>query len=413
MTRSCSAALGFGLCVLLCGPSAAAHAGDAPRYYPALDGPKLIDDSVPKGEGARFVLRGKRSVGGVSDLIGRIRSRPGEYVIIEEGLAEQARIQILLANPAKKVVVINEEEDWVLRWYLEDSWASQAKERWIKDARETHLIAGPIDGFSVAGMPASYDDRKVPETYRLYKVSARMYGPDGKDFYVQIRYARPTDKYLRHEMMYLTGAVRLVRHGANYTLEEPGQYEGHIIRWWTPDGVFVSISTIGVYPAPVIEAYLKKYPSALPAEYQYDRNEWGREHVDIVLAMLRVNAGPQSRDHVGFLGDLRCLARDVSGVDFHERLRPAATLEDKRAMLAEVEEWARENRDKLIWSPARGKFVVGQGPAKPSPLVKGRATVAGGFVCPAWVFPVVVVCSSLFLVAAGVWLARRFRLREK
>ncbi|MHC4253799.1 MAG: hypothetical protein ACYS9X_32190, partial [Planctomycetota bacterium] len=321
------------------------------RYYPSIDGPKPVDESLPRGEGQRFLLKGAEYVGEAERLYEHARHQRDKYVVIADAVDEERIRRILLKDQMRQGVRFDRKNDTLTRWFIEDSWARQAKEEWIAK-RPEYIIDRDIGEFKIDGGTADIEEREVPVLYRFRHVSARMKGSDRRKFYVMVRFPESGEKYFRHDELWIQRPVRLVRHGSNYTLEARGKYEGHNIRWPSTNGCRVYIGTVGTYPGPVIEAYLKKYPSTLPSDFQYDRNEWGREHVDITIEKLKASLSLPHHGPGKFIVHLRWLARWID-TDFYKRLSANATRDEMAAMLAEVEAWARENRDRLTWDPKR------------------------------------------------------------
>lgn len=369
---------------LCSGQSWAAGAKDSNklRYYPGADGPEPIDDTIPPGEGPRFIIRTKQSWTTITpEYVKRIRSNPNHYILLDEEPGKEKLLRLLLNNPEKKLYYFEKvkgDEGWSRTWYLQDKWLQQAAEKWNQEGTQKYLIQQPLGGFGIAGQFARWIDfRDVgPWSCRLYQVAARMRGPDGKDFQLHINFTKQNRLFITHRMLSMLlrertlfwHKVYVVKHGDHYTLEMWPAPEGYIILWPVDETTFVDIVTIGKYPKPVIEAYLSKYPSILKRDFQYDRNEWARNELDRGLARLRSGVklvGLRYRSKFkSLLGGF-----NKFGVKFGHPAFP--TLEQNKQKIQKTEAWAQKVRDKLTWNPETKLFVIGEKKAKPVPLVNG------------------------------------------
>jgi hypothetical protein len=385
----------------------AAPAG--PRYYPTADGPTEIDESVTSGEGPRFTFGSALTSGALAkDVLKILRADPDQYRLIHKEMDDDSLREFLLAHPYKKTNLVNEKEGWVKHLYLVDEWAKQAREKWAEEAKRKYLIDDGFDGYRLLGKIARYDDAPAgsPPPRRRYKVSARMLGPDRVQFYAMLISADAPSPALRNFMMglLLDHKVKIARHAGQFVLAGRSRRGTYNVLWPTSDRMYVVIDTAGTYPKPVIEAYARRYPSALSADFNYDLNEWMRERIDQNLGILRAMVAPESVGSKNFHTYLTMLWGYVE-IDYKCELPYYAPVEEKRKALARFEEWYRVHRDRIGWDPEQRRFVVGDGPAKPFPLVTGKSI---GAYLPSWAIPVAALAASAG-VGGGVYLHRRRR----
>jgi len=379
----------------------------------------IVDPTLIAGDGPRFGLTGGYTSYGderekFDAHVKRIRANPEIYLIIDDGLSEAARREVVLRNPLKRVFSVNEEKRVVHGSYLTDNWAQQAREAWRGEAGSLLLAKKEIAGATMVRSRGSsrFFSPGSPWGAKVFSAEGEIKRVGGRPVSVEVMLVRSNPKRLKHESLRrcIARKVTLYREGAHrlYRIDAASPEKGVTLLWPSGEDKYVRLSTLGDYPQDVVRAYLRKYPSSLTEASSLDRNEWGRNEADIWLEDLRLEAEFNSRWFSSGRFQRRLNGREDFGLNFSAGMPPLPSVEQQRARVKEVAAWLRENRDRLVWNAERKEFELAPG----APAMTATAPLPTHRESRSWARWLFLGLGVLALAAGIVLLRRHFRRKR-
>jgi hypothetical protein len=186
-----------------------------------------------------------------------------------------------------------------------------------------------------------------------------MTGPGGDFFNADVFVCENDPQLLEHEFerRVLTYGGELRKTGGQYVIRYVSRNkDGDGALWSTGKGVYVSV-VAGRYPEEVIEAYLKKHPSALTKDYRVDEGKWLEAEIgyrfrwmDDALAMDDHEQGRRR-----FSQQVTLFREDFVLPITEETCRSFDGCREAKELLAA---WWEANKSKLRWNRKTKKFEV-------------------------------------------------------